>query len=235
MIFINIKSRLATGLAIGIITSISPIVSFANINHNETRILFSLQDEATDAVTAAEASRNVTDIQTAREKVNTLPESASKDALQSRLNAISPNLTMDKLTSTANVDMYIKSENMLSMSLDTNSITFEDFSGVSDLEKTNAVTVTVNSSLPYELNAYLPEEIQNADKSKTMDKSILNIKANSESSYKTFSATNTKLNLLDNQPAGNNLTHGLDLKLKGGLAYQKDNYKATVKLEINQK
>lgn len=47
-----------------------------------------------------------------------------------------------------------------------------------------------------------------------MDKSILNIKANSKSAYKTFSDTVNPLKLLDNQLAGNDISHGIDIKLK---------------------
>ena len=144
-----------------------------------------------------------------------------------------PGLTPEKTTS--NVDVYIESENMIAMSLDTSSITFDDFDGVNDLEKLGAVKLTVNSSLPYELNAYLPTEIQNGDKTKTIDKSILNIRENSQTEYKTFANTNEKVTLKDNNVAGNNTVHTIDLKLKGGLAHEADVYKATIKFEINQK
>lgn len=124
---------------------------------------------------------------------------------------------------------------MISLSLDTNSVTFEDFSGVEDMEKLNAVNLTVSSSLPYKINAYLATEIQNGDKSKTMDKDILNIRANGEASYNTFTDTTTPMILLDNQPNGNDMTHGVDLMLKGNLAHEKDVYKTTIKFEAEQK
>ena len=135
----------------------------------------------------------------------------------------------------SNLDVYIKSENILQMSLDTNSISFDDFSGIEDVEKINAVNLTINSSLPYQINAYLPTEIQNTDKTKTLDKSILNIKENSESAYQTFNNTTDKIVLKDNCSAGNQLTHGVDLKLSGGIAHEKDVYKAVIKLEVEQK
>ena len=53
--------------------------------------------------------------------------------------------------------------------------------------------LTISSSLPYGINAYLVTEIQNADKSKAVDKSMLNIKANVESIYQAFSDTVTLL------------------------------------------
>src|SRR5699024_4348486 len=135
----------------------------------------------------------------------------------------------------ANVDVYIQSENMLSLSLDTNIVAFDDFSGVEDVEKLNAVNLVVSSSLPYEVNAYLASEIQNNDKSKTIDKNILNIRANGEMSYKSFFDTPNPLMLLDSQSSGNDITHGIDLKLKGNIAHEKDIYKTTIKFEVKQK
>ena len=104
-----------------------------------------------------------------------------------------------------------------------------------DVVKSNAVNITINSSLPYQLNAYLPVEIQNADKTNTIDKSVLNIKENSETDYKEFTNLNEKVVLKDNCPAGNDLAHGVDLKLVGGIAHEKDVYKTTIKFEAEQK
>ena len=196
----------------------------------------SLEEKANSLVINAESTLDVVDIETARDLVNKLSESTLKDELQDRLNAIMPNITSSSSrNTTGNIDVYIKSENMLSMSLDTNSITFDDFSGVEDIEKVNAVNISINSSLPYQLNAYLPVEIQNSDKSVTMNKDILNIKENSEPTYQTFTNTTDKVVLKDNCPAGNDLVHGVDVKLKGGLAFEKDIYKTTIKFEAQQK
>ena len=193
------------------------------------------EDEAKDAVSNAEITRNPEDIENARDLVNKLEESELKNNLQDRLNAIVPNLSLTPQSVTSNLDIYIKSENMLSLSLDTNSVTFEDFSGVEDLEKENAVTLTINSSLPYEINSYLVSEMKNANNSETMDKSILNIKANSGSVYGSFTDLVTPIKLFDNQVAGNNKVHGIDLKLKGNIAHKADVYKTTIKFEVNQK
>ena len=191
---------------------------------------------AKEAVAQAENNRTNHNISLARMYTNMLPESLYKDQLQDQLsNIFSSDIVLDMKTATSNLDIYIKCENILQMSLDTNSISFEDFSGIEDVVKENVVNVTINSSLPYQLNAYLPAEIQNTDKTKTLDKSILNIKENSESNYQTFSNTTDKIVLKDNCSAGNYLTHGVDLKLAGGIAHEKDVYKATIKLEAEQK
>ena len=159
-----------------------------------------------------------------------------KDLLQDKLNSVFPNsLVLDRKTATANVDVYIKCENMLSMSLNTNSIIFDDFSGVEDMEKQGIVEISINSSLPYQLNAYLPVEIENSNKSNIMNKEILNIKESNELNYQYFDNTTDKIVLKDNCVAGNDLSHNVDLKLKGGIAHEKDVYKTTIKFEVEQK
>ena len=68
-----------------------------------------------------------------------------------------------------------------------------------------------------------------------MDKEVLNIKENTEATYKTFANINEKVVLKDNNPKGNDLSHGIDLKLKEGLAHEADVYKTTIKFEAEQK
>lgn len=218
-------------LGVGKTTMVS-VESSGQVETIETEL-----EQATNLVISAESNPTSENIRLAREAVNNLVESMQKDALQERLNALVniSDMPFTLKSVTANIDVYIKCENMLLMSLDTNSITFEDFSGIQDLEKVNSVNITVNSSLPYQLNAYLPVEIQNTDKSNTMDKQILNIKENNELTYKTFTAINEKVVLKDNCPAGNDLVHGIDIKLKGGIAHEKDVYKTTIKFEVEQK
>ena len=198
----------------------------------------SQEDIANSAVDKAEEERTAESLNEARNLVNALPEGDVKKGLQARLNAIMPNnITFTKESASANVDVYIKSENMLSLSLNTNSITFDDFGGTEDLVEENAVVLTVNSSLPYKVNASLATEIQNAAKDKTMDKEILNIKANGEldSTYQHFAAINTPIEIIGTQQAGNGKTHGIDIKLKGGIPHEKDIYKTTIKFEATQK
>lgn len=128
---------------------------------------------AEQAVISAENSKETADIENARDLVNNLPESMIKDQFQDRLNNLFPNLELENKVASGNVDVYIKCKNTLSMSLNTNNISFDEYSGVEDIEKLNAVELTVHSSLPYKVSAYLAHEIQNADKTKTMDISIM--------------------------------------------------------------
>ena len=188
-------------------------------------------------VELAKTSPTIDNLSRARSWINLLDDSMIKDQLQAEINDISEitDLTFEKKSTTSDLDIYIKSQNMLSLSLDTNSIVFNDFSGVEDVIKENAINLTVSSSLPYAISAYLESEIQNSDKSKTMDKSVLNIKESSETSYKEFDNTKSKLVLKDGCAKGNNISHGIDLKLKGSKAHKADAYKTTIKLEVEQK
>lgn len=142
---------------------------------------------------------------------------------------------LESKDATANLDIYIKSENMLSLSLNNNSILFNNFNGTEDFEQNGALELSINSSLPYEINAYLEKEIQNVDKSETMDKKILKLKESSNNNYKEFTDIQTKLPLLAHSDAGNNKIHIFDFKLDGGMAHKKDIYKTTIKFEVIQK
>ena len=216
---------------------VTHISNNSNIPVNMKITVDRVLNRAVEYTELAKSNPTVENVSRARMWTNLLDDSIKKDELQSEINDIAniDDLQMELKTASANLDVYIKCENMLSMSLDTNQISFDDFSGIEDIEKINAVNVSINSSLPYQLNAYLPSEIQNADKTKTLDKSILNIKESNESTYQAFSNTTDKVVLKDNCNSGNQLVHGIDIMLKGGVAHEKDVYKAVIKLEAEQK
>lgn len=197
--------------------------------------ILEIEQKAIDAVEKAEATNLYIDIDVARNLVNSLNESSIKTSLQDRLNEIFMDITISKKTSSSNIDVYIKSQNMLLVTLSTNNITFEDFSGISDMEKLNAITLTVSSSLPYDIKSYLANEILNSDGTKKMDTKIFNIKANNTDDYKYFTELSKGITLFNDEPSGNNKEHNIDLMLKGGLSYEKDNYKTVIKFEVTQK
>ena len=194
-------------------------------------------NRAVEAIELAKVNPTITNLSLARMWSNLLKETIKKDELQNEINSITniEDLQLEKKTSSANVDVYIKSENMLLMSLSTNSITFNDYSGVEDIELNNIVNISINSSLPYQLNSYLLSEIESADKSNRIEKDLLNIKISKDSDYKNFSDINEKLILEDDCDAGNNKSHSIDLKLKGSQAHKADVYKTVIKFEAEQK
>lgn len=192
---------------------------------------------AKDNIEKAELNPTVYNISMARHLINMLDESILKDSLQDALNTIfaTESMVLEKKKTTANIDLYIKPENSLSMSLSTNFIIFEDVSGVEDTEKLNAVDIVINSSLPYQLNSYLESEIKNEDGSNIIPKELLNIRLNGENDYKAFSNVNEKLVLKDNCEKGKDNTHSIDLILKGNRMYDADIYKTVIKFEAEQK
>lgn len=121
------------------------------------------------------------------------------------------------------------------MSLDTNNITFENYTGLKDMEMLNAINISIDLSLPYNLNAYMPVGISNADNSQTMDTSMFNIKESSDTIYKQFINTNSKVILKGNCAVANRTIHKIDLKLSSNKTYKSDIYKTVIKFEAEQK
>ena len=212
----------------------------SNIPANMRVVVDRLLNMAIDSSNEAITLETIESISTARTWVNMLPESIIKDELQSKLNNIFNiselnKIEIEKKNTTANTDVYIQPINTLVMSLSTNSITFDEFSGAENLELKNALNIFISSSLPYNLNASLPTEIYNSNKTDSLPKNIINIKEDSNRDYKAFSNLNDKIILKENNPSGNNIKHSVDLMLSGGITHKKDVYKAIIKFEVEQK
>ena len=192
---------------------------------------------AEESIIEVQNSPTIENLNKARDYVNQMKDSMLKDQMQEHLNSVFPaeELKIEKKISSVNSDIYIKPKNTLSMSLNTNYITFEDFNGVEDTIKENAINLTVESSLPYQINALLETEIQNEDGTNILDKSILGIKSDDSNDYQVFPFINTPITLLDNQESGIVNTHPIDLKLNKGINYVVDIYKTTIKFEAIQK
>lgn len=194
-------------------------------------------NRAMDYTEIALNSQNIEDLSNARYWTNLLSESIKKDELQSQLNSLTDldNMQMEKKKVSANADIYIVPRNTLSMSLNTNSIVFDDVDSTEDFEMKNALEISVESSLPYELTANLPVEIYNSDKSSVLDKNLLNIKCSTDNDYKTFSKLNEKIVLVENDADYSNKKYNIDFKISGGTAYKADIYKAVIEFEATQK
>ena len=194
-------------------------------------------NKAIEYINLAKTSPTLDNIAIARMWINLLDDSLVKDDLQSSINNITEitDLNIEKKKVSANLDLYVKSENALSMSLDTNSVTFENYNNTEDIEKLGAVNITVSSSLPYDLNAYMPNGISNMDGTKTMDSNLLNIREDSTNVYKPFTGMDTKVGLKEHCSAGNNNLHTIDFKLNGSQSYDVDVYRTVIKFEAQQK
>ena len=194
-------------------------------------------NRAIEAIELAKSNPTIENLSKARMWSNLLKESIEKDELQNEINNITniDDLQIEKNNITSNMDVYIKPQNSLSMTLSTNSIIFEEFSGVENMEKLNAVDITISSSLPYQLNSYLESEIKNSDGSKIIPKELLNIRLNGENDYKAFSNINEKLVLKENCLKENDNQFSVDLILKGDLTHRADIYKTVIKFEVEQR
>lgn len=189
-----------------------------------------------EAIELAKINPTIENISIARMWVNLLDESIKKDELESEITNITgvKDLVIEKKSVSINADLYIKMKNTLSLSLDTNSIIFDEVDTTEDTEMQKAVNLTVSSSLPYKVNAYLEDELYN-NKTETLDKSILNIRANGKSAYQAFTDLSTPITLLDDQEAGVDTIHGIDLRLASNDSHKADVYKTSIKFEVIQK
>ena len=204
----------------------------ANMEVTVDRVL----NRAKEALEVAKSNPTMQNIAIARMWINLVGETLKKDEFQEELDSITDivDLEIEKKTVTANMDIYVKSANMLSMSLNTNSITFEGYSGTSSLEMKDAVEISINSSLPYTLNASIESPIQNKDGTSVIPSDILNIKESADTDYKVFSSIGDKIKLSETSTTVNEKMHKIDFKLNTVEAYKPDVYKTTVKFEAIQ-
>ena len=224
-------------LAIKLFEETTYISNDSNITANMKVTVDRTINRAKEAIEIAEINPTVDNISIARMWINLMKESSNKDIFNNQINNITEitDLTIDKKTTTSNMDVYIKSQNGLSMTLSTNSIIFDEFDSTEDMEKLNAVNLTINSSLPYQLNSYMMTELTNKDGSNIIPKELFNLRLNGETDYKAFNNINEKLVLKENCQKGNNNQFNIDLILKGSLAHKADVYKTTLKFEAEQK
>lgn len=193
-------------------------------------------NKALEAIEVAKSNPTIDNISIARMWANLIEDSILKDEIQNNIGNITQveDMEIERKTISSNIDLYVRSENALSMSLSTNNVIFDNYSSVSDLEKLNAVEITINSSLPYTLNASLESNIESLNGGSSLNPNVLNIRENSKT-YQVFANTADKLILSDNIDGGNNNLHNIDLKLSKNTADKADVYKTTIRFEAIQK
>ena len=194
-------------------------------------------NRAKEAVELAEITPTVENLAQARYWSNLMKESILKDNFQDSINMNTDieDLIIEKKTVGSNADIYIRMKNSLSLSLDTNSIVFEDVDSTQGMELKNAVNLTVKSSLPYDIKASMESELYNKDKSNKLDKSVLNIKNSGSNTYQGFGEIGVPILLLENQDVADIKTHSVDLKLDVKSFKKADVYKTTLKFQVEQK
>lgn len=140
----------------------------------------------------------------------------------------------DPVNVTSNIDVYIRPQSILSVSLNTNVVSFEDFDGIDSLEIPGAINIFVESNLPYDLFASLESEISNSDNTKTLNEQILGLKENSSKIYKNFTKVKEPIILMENVNTPK-ATHKIDMILNKDIPFEIDAYKASIKFEVVQK
>ena len=211
------------------ISSIDFIVSDEDLINNK----ISKENEVLNAINDLEKDYTKENVHKIESLINSIDDESLQLSLEEKLKETISTLTLSDMT--ANIDVYIQSENILTMSLDTNYILFDNFDGINDMDKNGAITITVNSTLPYQLNASLVTEITGSNPQNIMNKEIFNIKESTSDEYQTFTTVGEKITLSDDNPSATDVNHYIDLKLKGKIPYSIDVYKAVVQFEIQQK
>lgn len=125
-------------------------------------------------------------------------------------------------------------EEYLGLSLSTNQIKFENFTGIEDMEKLGAIEMNVDSDKAYDISVSMPVEIKSIDGTKTVGLGALSIRESTSPTYSQFNNINEKILLIENVASGIN-THSFDFRLNKDSFSEKDSYRAVVKFEINQK
>ena len=125
-------------------------------------------------------------------------------------------------------------EGYLNISLSTNQIKFENFTGLEDVEIIKAIEMNVDSDKAYNISASIPSRIRNVDGDKELNPEVLSIKESNAPDYISFVNLNDSVLLMENVASGVN-THTFDFKLNKDKFLEKDSYRAVIKFEINQK
>ena len=143
------------------------------------------------------------------------------------------NKPVQKFKGTNNLAVGVPVPNSLEMTMDTNTIDFTGYDGVSDTTN-DTLSITVKSGLNYDLSATLTDEIRHSDGVTTMDKSHLRIKTSDDSDYKEFTDIGTPVTIVNNKQYGEH-KHNINFKLIADSAVKSGDYEASVKFEVTQK
>lgn len=138
---------------------------------------------------------------------------------------------------TASQDLTINaiSENTLEVSLSTNEINFLNYNGTQDFEKTD-FSINVSSGLAYDIDAILTKDLTDInDVTNKISSDHLGLKVRDIGEYKFFTQEGDRKNLVTNSPSGKDITHNIDIKLKGDSSVKPNTYKGTITFEVTQK
>lgn len=202
----------------------------------KTTEMYNIPNEAFLTFAFANKYRTIDNIERAREKCNELSFSLIRSELTKLIDALVPeDLYLEKDKTTSLIDIYIKPKNILTLTMDTNSISFENFNGVESIEKLKAFNLTVESSLPYALKVCMPIGIIDKDNTTVLENHLISVKESSSDTYLNFNNSMEYLTLLDNQLSGSKNEHSIDIKLNAKVLPETTIYRTVLKFKVEQK
>ena len=131
------------------------------------------------------------------------------------------------------IDVLFSQVDTLELELSTNTIDFGNVDGLIDTEMTEALTTTVNSSLPWNMSIKaLTDFVSQEDETNTLPSTNLQVKISGTTEYKDVAKEDVAL--LENQAPGTNIENKIDFNLKANTGINASNYKITTKLKVSQ-
>lgn len=141
---------------------------------------------------------------------------------------------MEPSIDSSSISVVINYMPTITMSLSTNNISFNNISGAEDNEIKNGLMISINSNLPYSINATLLKNIESLNKD-ILDNNILNIKESTSQNYLSFNEVNSSVEILSNlNPSGIN-KHYFDFKINAAENLNDLSYETKIKFEAVNK
>ena len=196
-----------------------------------------LYNKSLDLLVAAEKTLNSDDIDKAYLAISKIADTETKELLMKRLNVISNqsiDIEINKPTNEEekpinDVDS-ISTSSEITLSVDTNSITFDYLNVSQDTTIHKAITLNITSTLAYDVNMRLEGDIVSNTNIRNLDNSVFSVKESSSSNFLTFGDSGV-VTVISNSPAGVAKSHGIDIRLNTSTNIIRDVYKAVFKIE----
>lgn len=195
-----------------------------------------LHELSLELISVAEKTLSLTDIEKANRAISKIEDETLKETLVKRLNIIS-NESIDKELSAPNeeeaasVDIdALSTSSEISLSVDTNNITFDYLNVSEDTILHKAITLDVTSTLPYDINMHIEGNIVSNTNSTNLNNNIFSVKESNSTNFLTFDDSGV-LTVISSATGGVANSYGIDVKLNTSSNIIRDVYRAVFKLE----
>lgn len=195
-----------------------------------------LYNRALELTSIAEKSLNGSDIEKANLAISKIVDNTKRESLIKKLNIIS-NESIDKEVESSDLGVpiindiaSISTSSGITLSVDTNNITFDYLNISDDTTIHKAITLDVTSSLPYDINMYIEGGITSNTNVTNLNNNVFSVKESSSSNFLTFDDSGV-VTVLSNSPAGAAISHSIDVRLNTSKNIIRDVYKTVFKIE----